>query len=83
MSALPKAIYKLDVTAVKISKGTFNRTGQADSQANLEGKKKYKADYTRIKHTRKIYSILREEQSYEQRVETVMGRPTESADLSW
>lgn len=62
MSALPKAIYKLDVTAVKISKGTFNRMGRADSQVNLEGEKKYKADYTRIKHTRKIYSILREEQ---------------------
>lgn len=42
MSALPKAIYKLDVTAVKISKGTFNRMGQADSQVNLEGEKNTK-----------------------------------------
>lgn len=39
MSALPKAIYKLDVTAVKMSKGTLNRMGQADSQVNLEGEK--------------------------------------------
>lgn len=38
----PKAIYKLDVTAVKISKGTFNRMGQADSQVNLEGEKNTK-----------------------------------------
>jgi hypothetical protein len=65
MSLLPKAIHKLDVTAVKISKGLLIECDKLILELIWKGKKNHKADYTRIKHTRKKkYSIQRQENTH-------------------
>lgn len=58
MSLLPKAIHKLDVTAVKISKGLLIECDKLILELIWKGKKNHKADYTRIKHTRKKNTVF-------------------------